>query len=543
MKDSLYEQNFKLHSENARLRKKIEQLESSLGIDKIREHFDAEIQKHLRKEEKLQKESDRYHQLWQNAVSELRSKGDVLELLIQIEDLEKLCEQLRREISALTNENTDLKNKCEHLLHQLHRDYENSSLPSSAKPNHKKIKNSRKPTTRKPGGQPGHSGHKRPHLEPTDFQTIPVPEDILNHPDYYLTGKTITKQLIDIAVSVHVTEFSTPEYRNRITGSRGHAPFPPGVINDTNYGENIRALAFLLKDYCNVSIDKTQELIEGITNGKIILSKGTIASLTETFSLSTEAERQHIFNRLLQYPVMYSDATNGRVNGKTSFVFVCANENEMLYFFREHKGHEGLKDTPVAQYQQTLVHDHDKTYYKYGSSHQECLAHVLRYLQDSIENEPHLSWNSQMKEFISSMIHEVKENRANLSDTQIDSYYAQYDAILKLGQNEYLNFPPDKYYRDGFNLLRRMITYKDNHLLFLTHPEIDYTDNISERALRKYKRKQKQAVSFRSNSSVEFLCNAMSIIETRKLQGANIYNTVREVFSPTAVVTTPSPSL
>ena len=88
-----------------------------------------------------------------------------------------------------------------------------------------------------------------------------------------------------------------------------------------------------------------------------------------------------------------------------------------------------------------------------------------------------------------------------------------------------------------------MITYKDNHLLFLTHPEIDYTDNISERALRKYKRKQKQAVSFRSNSSVEFLCNAMSIIETRKLQGANIYSTVREVFSPTAVVTTPSPSL
>ena len=47
-------------------------------------------------------------------------------------------------------------------------------------------------------------------------------------------------------------------------------------------------------------------------------------------------------------------------------------ENEMLYFFREHKGHEGLKGTPVEQYQQTLVHDHDKTYYNYGADHQEC---------------------------------------------------------------------------------------------------------------------------------------------------------------------------
>lgn len=78
MKDSLYEDNFKLHSDNARLRKKLEQLESSLGIDRLRAHFEAEIQKQLRREEKLKKETDRYHRLWQDAVSELRSKGDTL---------------------------------------------------------------------------------------------------------------------------------------------------------------------------------------------------------------------------------------------------------------------------------------------------------------------------------------------------------------------------------------------------------------------------------------------------------------------------------
>ena len=219
---------------------------------------------------------------------------------------------------------------------------------------------------------------------------------------------------------------------------------------------------------------------------------------------------------------MYSDVTNAR------------NENEMLYFFREHKGHEGLKGTPVEQYQQTLIHVHDKTYYNYGADHQECLAHDLRYLQDSIDNEPLLSWNSQMKEFLSSMIHETKEKKTGLSDTLIESYYGRYDAILKPRHSEYQASPPGKYYRDGVNLLKRMTAYRDNHLLFLTHPEIDYTDNLSERALRKYKRKQKQAVSFHCNSSVEFLCNAMSIIETRRLQGANIYNTVLEVFSPVA---------
>ena len=46
--------------------------------------------------------------------------------------------------------------------------------------------------------------------------------------------------------------------------------------------------------------------------------------------------------------------------------------------------------------------------YNYGSDHQECLAHVLRYLQDRIENEPELTWNVKMKEFLSSLIHSFK---------------------------------------------------------------------------------------------------------------------------------------
>lgn len=47
------------------------------------------------------KEADRYRRLWQDAVSELRSKGDIIELLIQLEDLQKLCDQLREEILPL----------------------------------------------------------------------------------------------------------------------------------------------------------------------------------------------------------------------------------------------------------------------------------------------------------------------------------------------------------------------------------------------------------------------------------------------------------
>ena len=530
MAHSYYEESFKLHSENARLRKRIESLEQGLEISKLRNFYEAEIKKHVNKEKKLQKQCDRFHQLWQAAVNELRSKGDVIEILIQLEDARKELDSLRQENADLSAKICELVDVNKHLKAQMNRDYENSSLPSSQKPNHKKIKNSRKPTNRKPGAQTGHAGHRRPHLEPTRKEYIPVPEQILSNPDYYLTGNTITKQYVDIEVSVHVTEYSTPEYRSRSTGKRGHAPFPGGFTNELTYGSNVKALAFLLNNYCNVSLDKTRELIEGISKGKIILSKGLINGLCKEFSAYTSEDRKRIYSRLLQAPVMYSDATNGRVNGKSTFVIVCANENEILYFFRDHKGHAGLKGTPVSEYQQTLVHDHDKTYYSYGAEHQECLAHVLRYLQDSIDNEPDYTWNLQMKEFLSSMIHAVKDRRCSLTEEEILSFEKRYDEILSTGTSEYMQMPPNKYYRDGYNLHKRMEEYRDNHLLFLRHPEIEYTDNISERALRKYKRKQKQAVTFRSSQSVEFLCDAMSIIETNLLQGADIYKTALAAF-------------
>ena len=53
-----------------------------------------------------------------------------------------------------------------------------------------------------------------------------------------------------------------------------------------------------------------------------------------------------------------------------------------------HKGHAGIKDTPVDLNQSAIfIHDHDTTFYNYGSGHQECTAHILRYCKDSIQNE------------------------------------------------------------------------------------------------------------------------------------------------------------
>lgn len=90
---------------------------------------------------------------------------------------------------------------------------------------------------------------------------------------------------------------------------------------------------------------------------------------------------------MLLSPVMHTDCTNAKENGKSCHVYVCAvPDGKVLYFAREKKGHEGIKGTVTEDYQGILVHDHDVTFYNYGADHQECLAHVLRYLKDSIRS-------------------------------------------------------------------------------------------------------------------------------------------------------------
>ena len=327
-------------------------------------------------------------------------KKQLLDLQIMLDTERERYREKVRELYQVMTELEDEKGKNLKLKAQINRDYENSSKPSSMKPNRKKITNNREKTGKKPGGQPGHKGHLRKKHIPTESINIPAPDKYANNPNYKLTGKTITKQMVDIRLNIIVNEYSTPEFRNVITGQRVHAEFPEGVVNEVNYSGNIKTFLFLLNNHCNVSIAKTSDFLSELTKGGLKISTGMINGLSKEFSLKTEAEQKKDFVDLLQSPVMNTDFTSARVNGKNVNVAVCATPTTTMYFAKEHKGHEGVKGTPVEHYQNTLVHDHDKTFYNYGDNHQECLDHPSRYLKGSMENEPKLKWHQQMRDLI-----------------------------------------------------------------------------------------------------------------------------------------------
>lgn len=442
---------------------------------------------------------------------------------------------LERELKEKNGLLEDEREKNQKLRAQLSRDHENSSIPSSKDRVPKPVCNSRERTGRHPGGQPGHKWHGRKKQTPTvPTVRLAPPALVKEDPGFRKTGRTITKQMIGIRLILDVTEYTADVYYNPTTGERIHAAFPDGVVDDVNYDGSIRAFLYLLNNECCVSVGKCHRFLSELTGGKLNISTGMISKLTRTFSERSEEELKKVFADMLVSPVVHIDCTNARYDQKNANVYVCATpDGRVLYFAREHKGHEGIKGTVAEEYQGILVHDHDKSFYSYGGQHQECNAHALRYLKDSMLNEPDLTWNQEMHSLLQEMLHyrNGQADDAPVDEEKVAAFEKRYDDVLATARKEYKDGPPSKYYKDGMNLAARLEEYKDEHLLFLHDHRVPATNNEAERLLRNYKRKQTQATTFRSFDSIGYLCKGMSMLcLLRSKSEENVFSKVSEIF-------------
>ncbi|MEI6057996.1 MAG: transposase [bacterium] len=450
----------------------------------------------------------------------------------RVDELKDEILALKRERYAIQTEFEEESAKNQKLLSQIKRTHENSSIPSSMKPNRKPITNNREKSGKAPGGQSGHKGHRRKKQKPTEVIDIPPPKEYADNPDYEPTGKIIKRQRVSVKVVPYTEEYVTLEFRNIKTGKLVHADFPAGVVNDVNYDGSVKAFAFLLNNHCNVSMDKTREFLSEVTDGALQISKGMVCGLSREFSEKSKAEQAEAFSKLVVAPVLHVDFTTAKVNGKNFNVAVCATQQIAAYFAREHKGHEGIKNTPAELNPNTLVHDHDKTFYSYGRLHQECLVHILRYLLDSIQNEKNLTWSNLMRELLREMIHyrNSLDPEVDLNPVKVSGFEERFGQILDIADKEYEYEPPSKYYKDGFNLKKRLREFREAHLLFLHDKNIPTDNNLAERLLRIFKRKLRQVMTFRSLSALDYLCQSLTMLAQLSSRNVNVYKSVAEIF-------------
>ena len=409
----------------------------------------------------------------------------------------------------------------------------------------KKIPNSREKTGRARGGQPGHEGHRLTQKTPTESFRIPDPARYTQDPAYYKTTEVVKRQKIVLSFHIKIVEYSAAVFRNRETGSKVHADFPEGFDTDICYDSSVKAFVFLLANDGNMSAGKIRKVLREASNGELDISEATVNGLCREFSRKSEKEREEIVRSILTSPVVNTDFTNANVEGEAKQVLIVASPQKNAYLFiaRDCKGHRGIQGTPVENYFGTMVHDHDTTFYSYGMAHQECMQHNIRYLIGSEENEPDRTWNTGMHKLVKEMLHYKNslEGRDPDPDT-VAEFEKRYDELLALAKKEYEDVPPTDYYREGYNLYRRLLEYKESELRFLHDRNVPADNSLAERLARIYKRKQKQAIVLRSGDNFVYLCDSLSVINTyRQMEDGSLYDRVQEIFSRPGKRQQPSP--
>lgn len=553
-----YCMNCRKQGELRSLRETVKRFEDGSQVKRIMSERDKAVRKYERLEKKYLQLSEENRKL-RNENRSLKSSEEDLRLeyegllsafeaqisfyseqeILQSDAFYERCESvvsfLNEAVISLVRENSEKDCIIQKLKAQITKDNTNSSIPSSQRPNHKTPPNNREKTGRKPGGQKGHTGHKRKKLEPTEpVHHLAPPACVVDNPEYYKTGKKIIKQLIRVSLKLEVIQYEADVYRHHKTRKKIHAAFPEGMVNEVEYDASVSALLSLLHSHGNMSYDKISEILSDLTGGKLRPSKGMMADLEKKFSLKSVTDRQQIFNRMLVYPYMHIDGTNVRVSGKNGQVLIETSPAGTLLYHTGVKGDEAVKGTPAEIYDGTAVHDGESTFFHYGNNHQGCLVHELRYLKGSMDNEPNLTWASLMREYLQFLMHyvstEKRNGRTELSDEERTAFINQYDEILLLAEQEYEKHPPDRrYYVDGLNTMKRLKKRREHYLRFLSDLSIPYQNNPAELIARKEKMHSKQSGGYRSEAYSQYHCDVLSVLESNRAIGIGRYATLLEV--------------
>lgn len=465
-----------------------------------------------------------------------RDRKEVTELTTEVTGLRKENAYLREEVSnlkqktsSLEEENTSLKAE-NRLLHDdnermkriLDNDSSNSSTPPSKDEPGKAPNtfNGRKPTKRKAGAQPGHKGSSLSKIEVEQN----IQEGVYRHRVEHLgtPGRAyITRYRLDLEVTPIATEI-------RIYADRDGKFQVPGELKaEVSYGGTVKAIAAFLYSEGVVANDRICTFINSLSGDKLHLSTGSVYGFCKKFAQSCAAVRTAIEQELLNSNVICTDATPVKTDGKQTHIRNFSTETCVLYCSSEKKDLKTLGDFKILkEFTGTLIHDHETALYHFGTRHGECNVHLERYLLKNTE-ETGNTWSHKLRCFLEGM-NQARKKRILLGDScftrpELERYCMRYEELLLKGIEENKHTKGRIAKKEEKALLKRLKKYQKNHLLFLYDFRIPYSNNRSEKDLRICKNRQKMAGGFRTAAGRQMYCEIMSLIETIKRRGLNIF--------------------
>lgn len=419
-----------------------------------------------------------------------------------------------------------------------------TNFTNKPKPKSRRIK-----TDRKPGGQHGHDGHT---LEQSD-----TPDHIIEHPftksdscpscglavspnQLANTSDYEARQVFDLPpIQIEITEHRAHKCKCSGCGNPLKAHFPDGITAPVQYGPRVQATAIYLSHYQLLPYERLSESMADLFSCS--LSQGTLANIIKRAAQKAQKTDRHITEALRNSPIIHSDETGSRLNGKLHWLHVTCTNTLTSYHFDSKRGACAMERMRILPgYTGSVIHDFWKPYYRFEDcSHYLCNAHLLRELT-YLHEQHDQTWAAEMIEVLlegKRLAESALEEASTISKRNKIRIYEAYENTVNKGLTENPEPQPVPGRRGRpkrsktLNLLRRLENRYAEIMGFFEELGIPFDNNQAERDVRMTKVHAKISGGFRSEEHAKGFCAIRGVISTARKQSHSMIKSLTNLLS------------
>lgn len=382
----------------------------------------------------------------------------------------------------------------------------------------------RKPTGKKPGGQPGHEGFTLKVNGNPDAVVDKAPEvcdkcgDSLEDCDTILDYVT---QIISLPeLKPLITQVNHYVKVCRTCGNRVKAYSERRRSNAVVYDASVKSLVVYLSVVQFLPYNRIALFFKEVFGLEI--SQGSMVNWVNEAKKAAEPAIEKIKEYIMQSAVVGFDESGCYCNKKLDWAWIAQTVYFTLLFHGKSRKGQELEDRFGDSLERMIaVTDRHSAYFAlHFLNHQVCLAHLLRECQYLNELDKEQTWSKAVESLLQEGIHERNQKPTESLDTA--PWLERLDKLI----DENLSKLNEKFttFKNG------LFKCRDYIFNFLKDPAIPPDNNASERGIRKLKIKLKNSGCFRSDLGANAFMDLHSIVETTKKHGNSPYNAILALF-------------
>jgi len=322
----------------------------------------------------------------------------------------------------------------------------------------------------------------------------------------------------------------------RIFDAPDSTDLPPvdGVRNGkSEYGLEILITLAYLVYWTGVSIDKACGILAFFTGLK--LSKSQADSLLSQLATDWQIEYDAIAELVASAAILYIDETGWKVGKRSCYTWIFSTLSTVLFKCGIGRGKAVLNEVLGEQFDGIGVTDDYSAYQSQFTEHQLCWAHFLRKaIALSLRNPDNRQYKRFLKSLFAIYYDAVRFSRDRRLSTGRQAKVDKLQARIRMICRRYGEELDDAAPADDakfVHLQNELVDHTEKLFVFVLHPEVEATNNRSERQARSEAMARKAARTSKTESGAKRRGVIMSVLASlsKRIDKFTLSNVLAEI--------------